>query len=344
MTEADLASMFEHHKGGLHLKDTLLWFDAEQPRELSFVSHALVPGALDHEKIICTDRTARLLRAMTIVYGRGRRAHQAQVLVTPFRRTFAIGALSLELFPAGYVLGSASLMVKHQGATVVYAGQINPASSGEIADRLEAQRCDVLVLPGGVSARRLALPPAEDVKQQLLRFVRQTLDDGRTPVLLCPVVGEAQLLVSLLAAAGLSLRLHRQIFAACSIYREELAGRFELLGARRYERPLAADAGEVLLWPVALHRSPSLAKQERSATALVSPLAGDPEARERVGCEAGFPLSAHADYRGLLEYVRACDPKVVVLTGAHTRELRDDLSAQGVTVSEVGPRQQLSLF
>ena len=110
MTEADLASMFEHHRGGLHLKDTLLWFDAEQPRELSFVSHALVPGAFDHEKIICTDRTARLLRAMTIAYGRGRRAHQPQVLVTPFRRTFAIGNLSLELFPAGYVLGSASLM------------------------------------------------------------------------------------------------------------------------------------------------------------------------------------------------------------------------------------------
>lgn len=342
MSEA--ARFFEYHRG-LHLRDTPLWIDAEEGRELCFISHALVPGAGRQRKIVTTDATARILRALAATYGRGRRAHEPQVLTTPFGRSFSIGALTLELFPAGFVLGSASLLIKHRGQTIVYAGQVNPAHPQErLVEQLEARRCDVLVFPCGLSARRLALPPADEVRAQLLRYVHTVLEEGGVPVLLCSPVGEAQQLAHLLAGEGLAVRVHRKIGAVADVYRELRPDAFGGAELRRHAGPIAAGSREVLLWPAELRGSPAVRRQPAARVALVSALARDPELLARTDCEAAFPIGAQPDYRGVLEYVRACAPNAVVLTGSYPDELAADLEAQGVEVARLGPRTQLPLL
>jgi len=119
-------TLFEFH-GGLHLKDSVLWFDAPTPKQLCFVSHGSVNGALGHQKILTTETTSELLSAMSAAHGRGRRVHEPQALVSPYGRSFSLGQLGLELFPSGFVLGSASLLVRHKGVAAVYAGAINPS-------------------------------------------------------------------------------------------------------------------------------------------------------------------------------------------------------------------------
>ncbi|MCC6746850.1 MAG: hypothetical protein IT371_04280 [Deltaproteobacteria bacterium] len=336
--------LLEYH-GGLHLRGTLLWFDAPEPRQLCFVSHALVAGGIAHQKIVSTETTAALLRAIGSADGRGRRAHEPQALVTPYRRSFALGTLELELFPAGHSLGSASLLVEHQGHTVVYAGAINPRRTA-LSERLEARRCDLLVLPASPAAlRRLALPPAEDVERGLLRFVRETLEAKGTPVLFCAPVGEAQEVAALLGEAGLPLRAHRQIFAACRVYRERLGDRFPMRTLKRYQRSIdPAAEPSVLLWPAHLRHSPAIAQQPGARLGFVSGLALEPTVRAEMDCHEAFPLSAEADYAGLLEYVRACAPTEVALMGAGPGDLGRDLTALGIEVSFLGPERQLALF
>ena len=110
-------SPFEYH-GGLHLRGTILWFDAESPRSLCFVSHAGAPGAQEHQKIVSTAHTAELLRALAATHGKGRKVNEPQALITPTGRKFTIGNLSLELFPSGLFLGSASLLIQHEGQEI----------------------------------------------------------------------------------------------------------------------------------------------------------------------------------------------------------------------------------
>jgi Cft2 family RNA processing exonuclease len=341
---SDVAGLFEYHRG-LHLRDTPLWLDADERRELCFVSHALVAGAGRQKKMLTTDATARILRALATTYGRGRRVHEPQVLVTPFGRTFSLGNMNLEFFPAGYVLGSASLLINHRGLSIVYAGQVNPAPSSErLVEQLEARHCDVLVLPCRLGAQRLALPPAEEVRAQLLRYVHSVLDEGGVPVLLCSVVGEAQALVRLLGGAGIALRGHRKIRAVCDVYDDLQPGAFGEAAIRHHAGPIAPESREVLLWPADLGRSPAVEKQPAARIALVSSLARDPSVPAEMGCEAAFPLGMHPDYRGVLEYVHACAPTTVVLTGSYSDELAADLQAQGLSVISVGPRTQLQLL
>jgi len=334
MTDAPL---FEYH-GGLHLRDSVLWLDTPTPRQLCFISHANQPGAAGHQKILATERTVELLRAIGTAHGRGRRAHEPQALVSPYGRPFALGQLSLELFPSGFVAGSASLLIKQHEVTIVYAGHFNPRRSS-LAERLEARPCDVLVLPCPFGQRRYVFPPRDQVLDSLVDFVSDTLARGASPLLFCSPLGEAQLVVQRLQAADLRCRVHRNLLPTCSVYRS--AG---LLTAevRRFSGRMRP--GEVLIWPIGLHRSAALRGLTSVRTALVSGLALDMEPRQRMGCDAAFVLSAYADYPAHLEYVRACEPRQVILTQGPCQQLREDLEGLGVQVSSIGPALLMTLF
>jgi putative mRNA 3-end processing factor len=332
--------LFEFH-GGLHLRDTVLWLDAPKARPLCFVSHANVPGSLGHQKILCTDRTAELLLALAAMDGRGRRLHEPQALVTPYRRPFSLGQLSLELFPSGLVLGAASLLVTYQGQSIVYAGEINPRRSA-LGERLEARHCDVLVLPCRFGQRRFSFPPVAQVTEALLGFVRDALSRGEVAVLFCSPLGEAQEVAALLHASAIPVRAYRQTLTLCRVY--ERAGVLSS-GVRRWLGP--PSPGEppfALLWPSDLRDSPALARLPALRTAFVSGYALDEEVRGAMRCEASFALSCHADYPALLEYVQACKPRQVLLTQRAGGELADDLRALGFLVADVEPPRQMEMF
>ncbi len=333
----------EYHDG-LHLRETLLWFDAPEQRELSFVSSASIPGALRHTKIICTGQTAELLEALGAVHGRGRRAHEPQTLVTPYGRRFSLGPLSLELFPSGFGLGAASLLVERGGRRLVYAGYINTRQH-PLAERLEARRCEVLVLPCLSGAPdRLALPPEEEVERALMAFVKDAFDDQRVPVLFCSLLNGAPRVAHLLSSAGIALRLHRSYFATLRVH-QRASTPLDLSRMRRYRSALdVARRPEVLLWPLSLRRSPAITRLSRARLGVVSERAQDVEYRAELDVEAGFALPGHADHGAMLDYVRACQPESVVLAGCDETSLPCDLEGLGLEVHRVGPRLQLGLF
>jgi putative mRNA 3-end processing factor len=245
--------------------------------------------------------------------------------------------LSLELFPSGHVLGSASLLIKHEGQQIVSAGDINPRPN-RLAGRLEARTCEVLALPCRLCQRQFVLPPAEDVERALVRFVSDALDRRRTPVLFCSPLGEAQEVADLLLKQGVEVHAHRQIHKVCQVYREAGLG---LDAVRRFRRTPISGA---LVWPMELHASPSLGQLGETRTALVSGLALDPRVAGSIGCDTTFPISSRADYQGLLEYVRACKPRRVVLVGAEVGDLQDDLRGLGLEVGNTASPRQMALF
>jgi hypothetical protein len=336
-----MAQMDVEYHGGLHLKESLLWFDAEEAKELCFISSALVPGAWRHKKIITTSETGDLLAAIGAAHGRGRRAHQPQTLVTPYRRPFALGRLGLELFPSGHALGAASLKVELGGQTTVYAGHIDTRRS-ELIERLEARHCDLLVLP---CAEQIGAPITEqELEARLISFVEGALEHLQVPVILCPPVGAAPRLVHVMAKAGIAVRVHRTIMA---VLRVSASHRRlpDLSRVRRYRGMLdVARRPEALVWPVALRSSPALARLSRARLALVSAKAADPEYRAKMQCEENIVLGEHPAAREIAEYVKACSPSRLVLVGQPSEALSRELDALDLPISRVGPAHQLSLF
>lgn len=332
------------YREGLHLKDTPLWFDAQESKELCFISSAMVPGAYRHTKLLTTATTAELMRAMGAAYGRGRRVHEPQMLVTPFGRPFSLGQLKLELFPSGYVLGASSLLVEHQNKRVVYAGQLSVEPHG-LAERLEARRCDLLVLPYPQGVSGADAPSEEQATSQIATFVEESFDRRQVPVLLCPPLGSGPQIARALVARGISLKLHRNLFAAFRVY-ARLAASLDMSRMRRYRGELdIVRRPEVLLWPLGLHESPALNKLSRARRAVVGARAADPAYQRQLGCSAGFVLGPRGGTEGLIEYIKASAPSQVVLVGGEPDSaLTAAIAAAGIDVQHLGPQKQLPLF
>ncbi len=316
---------------GVHLLGTVLWFDSPRERDLCFVGHARSGRVPAHRKVLCTQATARLAQ---------RRLARADLLVSPCSRPFSLGELTIELFPAGHMLGSASVLVGHGGRAIVYAGDIH-LPGARTAERAQVRPCDTLVVSCPYGDPALRMPDREEAEAAVLKWVGRTLDDGATPVLLADRLGKAQDLLHLLGEAGVPVRTHRSIHEAMAIYQE--FGR-SFPGVRRFRGTPAR--GEAVVWPIGLRSSTSIGRMRRQLRIAVCSgraLFEGSALKRQYRAQATFPLSCHSGYDALLQYVRATAPAKVLLHRGRVKECAAALQAEGFDAMPLTGPEQLSL-
>lgn len=311
---------------GFRLPGSVLALDARKSRPLSFVSHA--HRTTRHERIVCTDKTLRLLRRATA---------SPDALPASFGRPFQLGPLTLELFPAGHVLGSAQLLATSDAGRLVYCGGFQPYGS-LTAEKFQARPCEALALDCPYDAPEIVFPPPAEVRAQILEWVHATLATGHVPVLLGAAIGKGQELARLLGDAGLPLRAHRSIYEVGKVYRELGV---PLANARPFRG--TPDPREVVLFPRHLGGSAAIRKIRKVRVALVSGRAVLPGEAQRAHVDAAFPLSDHADTPGLLAMIRETGAKHVFLSPRHGQELARTLKRRGLKVTSLTTPEQLPL-
>lgn len=115
------------------------YIDPLLPVENAVVSHAhgdhARPG---HQKIFAT--------ASTIVFMQHRFPRQAPAsyAIVPFHSSFAIGPVTVSFIPAGHILGSAQILMKYQGISYLYTGDIK-SQTDPTCEPLEIVQADVLI-------------------------------------------------------------------------------------------------------------------------------------------------------------------------------------------------------
>lgn len=307
----------------------MLWFDADRRHDLCFVSHAHVDTIGKNRRMLATDKTLRILT---------RGSGKIDALTSPYRRSFTLGPLELEMHPAGHVLGSAQLLIIRNNRRIVYTSDVNlrPTSTAEHA---RAIPCDVLAVPATYGHPMFRFPPREEVYADLERFVNECLQDRATPVLLANPIGTAQELMRVLGEAGHRLRVHRSIYDVAKIYRELGVS---LPGSRRFAGTPARD--EVVIFPPILRKHASIRKLRKSATAMVSGQAVDPGFVFRQRVDRAFPLSDTADQPDLLRFIEETGARDIYLSSGYVDELGAVLRSKGLRVFPLVRPEQLVLF
>ena len=263
---------------------------------------------------------------------------KSEALPVAYRKPFGLSDLTLELFPAGHVLGSAQLRVTRNGVALGYSGDLclEPTLTAEEAEVVE---CDVLVLESTFGLPCYVFPPKDEVLLRIRRFVDDALSDGMTPVLLGYALGKAQEILKYLGEAGYRCRAHPVVQAVNRIYEAQgiALPRVELLG------PEGPGPGEVVVAPPHLARTSSILRIEKRRTAILTGWAVDGRRGFR-GVDAAFPLSDHADFPSLLRYARATGASRVLTVHGYARELAAALCREGIRSEPLVEREQLELL
>lgn len=318
-------------RNGIWLPQTGWWLDAHHPVERSFVSHAHFDHLARHREIICTEGTARLMRARM---PSARREH-----ILPFERTEPLTAdTAVTLYSAGHIHGSAQIILEHADrGRLLYTGdfKLRPGLSTETCATPPA---DVLIMETTYGRSHYVLPPTEGVLRDILDFCRRALDDGATPVLFSYSLGKTQEVLSSLTGAGLPVMLHKQAVRLTRIY-EESGIKFPIY--REFDA--AEAAGHVVITPPHAPGSSPLKSIPKPRTAMITGWALDPGARFRYRCDAAFPLSDHADFADLLRFVELVNPKKVLTVHGFAEDFARTLRQRGVEAWALGRDNQLDL-
>ncbi|HEX9400950.1 MAG TPA: MBL fold metallo-hydrolase [Anaeromyxobacter sp.] len=320
-------------RGEMKVAGSSLHLDARRRVECAFVSHAHGDHIGRHDRTIATPATLSLMRHRL---GESKR-RKTEALPASFRAPFGLGELTLELYPAGHVLGSAQLRVVRNGLAIGYTGDLctEPTHAAEGA---EVMPCDVLVLESTFGHPRYVFPPKAETLAAVRRFVDGAIAEGATPVLLGYALGKAQEILKFLADAGYRCAVHPVAHGVNQVY--EAHG--VVFPNARALPPEGPDAGEVVIAPPHLARSPAMRGIRRRRTAVLTGWALDGARHFRA--DVAFPLSDHADFPSLVRYAKATGAARVFTVHGFAEDLAAALRDEGLRAEPLREERQLELL
>jgi len=315
------------YRGGLLLPECNLWLDPAKRKPFAVVSHAHGDHVRRHECFLATPQTIALIRV------RMGDALAQRGVALPYGETYHGKGYWIRLYPAGHVLGSAMVHVTTDaGQSFLYTGDFK-TRKGLAAEAIEIPRADTLVMETTFGRPNYVFPAFTETCLQLNEFCDQALRQGKTPVLLAYSLGKAQEVLKILAARSEVLMVHKTIAELNQVY-DYFA--IEMPETRRLDFLNMAGC-IVVMPPTVLKKLP----RKDCSIAMVSGWGMDGSARYRFGVDAVVPLSDHADYPELLQFVKAVEPKAVYTMHGYAAEFAAELRRGGYEAWSLAGNDQL---
>ncbi|NCF87173.1 MAG: ATP-dependent DNA ligase [Verrucomicrobiaceae bacterium] len=321
------------YAGGIHLPGMDLWLDPHRAKSTAFVSHAHADHFAKHETIICSERTHALIRKR---YG----APKSKVIPLAYGERYGFNEdYHLYLLPAGHIFGSAQIYLTRisDGATLLYTGDFKVRQSYS-AELIEAEKADTLIMETTFGLPHFRFPPTEEIVASIVKFCRETLEENEIPILFGYSLGKAQEILAALTDARLPVMLHKTVYDMTTVYEQ-----FQETLPEYTKLDFKAPGGHVLIMPPSVGRSQAVRRLRNTRTAMLSGWALQSSAIYRYQVDAVFPLSDHADYPGLMEYVARVQPKLVYTLHGYAAEFARDLREQGTEAWSILTDNQLDL-
>jgi DNA ligase-1 len=313
-----------------------LWLDPHEPQsgpERVFVSHAHSDHTGLHREVILSEPTSRLMHARLS----GEWMEHTLPFLEPRQFEAAPHSFTITLLPAGHIFGSAMSLIESGGESLLYTGDFK-LRPGLSAEACQPRNADILVMETTYGRPEYQFPPTNEVMQGVIRFCREALDNDETPVLLGYSLGKSQELLCGLGDAGLPIMLHGQVHKLTQIYQDfgQCFPPFE-----KYESGSAR--GKVLLCPPSAARSGMLRGAGTVRLAVLTGWAVEPNCRYRYGADAAFPISDHADFPDLVEFVKRVNPRKVYTLHGFAADFASTLRDLGWDAQALSEEEQLAL-
>ena len=325
-----VSSWIRPEQAGLTVKsrhpDSRFVIDALRASDRVVVTHGHADHARPgHGEVIATPETLAIMAAR---YGENFCQKR-----TPLRygESLDMGDVTIRMEPAGHVLGSAQIVIDHDGKRVVVSGDYKRKQDPTCAP-FKPIPCDVFVTEATFALPVFSHPDPDGEVKKLIHSLAVFPD--RCHVIGAYSLGKAQRLIALLRQHGHQrpIFLHGAQQKLCQLYQDLGVDLGDLRPATAGEKgKLRADlAGEIVI-------APPSAIADKWARRLPDPLvvmaSGWMQIRQRAkqsGVEMPIILSDHADWHDLLATIDEINPGEVWVTHGREDALIRALGLKGI--------------
>jgi putative mRNA 3-end processing factor len=273
---------------GLYCEPGDFFIDPAAPVERAVITH----GHGDHARagnrhVLATRETIAIMRRRLGDEAGG------TLQALGYDEAIAIGGVSLTLVPAGHVLGSAQVVLEHQGRRVVVSGDYKRRPDPTCAP-FELERCDVFVTEATFGLPVFRHPPDEREIAKLLHSLR--VFPERAHVIGVYALGKCQRVLALLRRAGYDapVYLHGALQSLCALYEAHGVALGHLraaTGATREEL-----AGSIVLAPPSALADVWSRRMPDPVIAIASGWMRVKQRAKQRGVELPLVISDHADW------------------------------------------------
>lgn len=241
--------------------------------------------------------------------------------------------VKVSLHPAGHIIGSSQVRVEKDGEVWVISGDYKCEDDG-LSGAFEVLPCDVFVTESTFGLPIYRWKPQQEIFKEIQNWVLANKADGKVPVLMAYSLGKAQRLLPCIAETGLPIFLHGAVY---NVHMALVNAGWPLPAVQRADLALPKEhyRGGVVIAPGGTDGTPWM---KRFAPYAVGVCSGWMQVRgntRRRNADAGFALSDHADWNGLLQTVKDTGASKVYVTHGFQAAFSRYLNEQGIEAAEV---------
>lgn len=312
-------------KKGIYCPQGRFYLDPWYPVDYAVISH----GHADHarwgmKRYLCTDDSKAILLH--------RLGSDINIESIPYGKEIKINDVSVSFYPAGHVIGSAQIRLEYKGYVVVFTGDYK-TQPDFITVPYEPVKCNTFITESTFGLPIYNWKKEEVLQQQLHNWVKANQTNNRTSVFLGYSLGKAQRLLSLLEGCD-DIYVHRSIYNT----NEAISSSgIKLPEAKLWSADLDKKTLEnkIIIAPPAILGSRMLKRLPNPATAICSGWMQIRGNKRWQAVDAGFAVSDHADWNGLISAVKASEAEQVYVTHGSQAVFSKYLNEIGIKANEL---------
>jgi putative mRNA 3-end processing factor len=305
----------------IRTRENNLVFDPNSTHSLArdssvFISHAHADHSAGFRSRLKKYSTVETREIFESIHGRAVVNFHDVELHCPIR----LGDAEITPLNAGHMLGSTQFLVTLPNTTILYTGDINCLDT-LTTTRAERAECDTLVVEATYGEPSYIFPEREQTYAKIVSWALDQIKQGLAPTFQAYGAGKAQELVKLFNIyTKLDVITDQKIAGINAVYSNNGLKMFSRMAAA--EEPNNDDSVLIATRPYFLSDSRKYVKAVTTGWALkMSPKRA-----------AAFPLSSHADYRQILQFVKDSKAKTVYgftgYTDVLATQIRKELGIQ----------------
>lgn len=312
-------------KKGIYCIPGKFYLDPWLPVDYAIISH----GHADHARwgmkhYLChTDSTAIL---------KHRIGQDISIESMGYNTEKSINGVNVSFFPAGHVIGSAQIRLEYKGFVVVFTGDYK-VQNDNLTVPFEPVKCHEFITESTFGLPIYNWLPEDELQRQMQDWVHLNQSHNRTSVFIGYSLGKAQRIMKLMDGMD-------DIYVHSAIH--NLNNAIESSGIKlpntqllTYDFKKEDLQNKIVIVPPALLGSKLLKKIPNAATAICSGWMQIRGNRRWKAVDAGFAVSDHADWNGLLSAVKATGAEKVYVTHGSQATFSKYLNEIGIPSAEV---------
>ncbi|MDE3234820.1 MAG: ligase-associated DNA damage response exonuclease [Bacteroidota bacterium] len=318
-------ALIEFSDKGLFCPQGNFYIDPWKPVQKAVITHAHSDHARwGSQTYLCHHHTKPLLQLRL-----GDHNYQSAEWNEPVN----INGVRVSLHPAGHVIGSSQVRVEYKGEVWVVSGDYKTENDG-LSGAFEPVTCHTFITESTFGLPIYNWQPQENIYKQIQEWIKRNQQENIASVLIAYSLGKAQRVLQAVEKITKNIFVHGAIWNTQEVLQK--AG-WNLPAIKRVtnETPKQELKNAVVIAPPSAADSSWLKKFSPYRLAICSGWMQVRGNNRRSNADAGFVLSDHADWKGLLSSIKATDASTIFITHGFQSVLARYLTEQGFEAAEV---------